>query len=56
MLYRSAISVARFDISGRYVFAGTTNGMLLVFNTRTKTVRYLFFNVCKSDFINFFYW
>ncbi|KAF5364209.1 hypothetical protein D9756_000928 [Leucocoprinus leucothites] len=35
---RSPITVARFDISGRYVFAGTANGMLLVFNTRTKAM------------------
>jgi len=43
MFYRSPISVARFDISGKYVFAGTANGMLLVFNTRTKLVRIVFF-------------
>ncbi|EKM75695.1 hypothetical protein AGABI1DRAFT_122989 [Agaricus bisporus var. burnettii JB137-S8] len=35
---RSPITVARFDISGRYVFAGTANGMVLVFNTRTKSM------------------
>ncbi|KAF8629362.1 hypothetical protein AX15_003493 [Amanita polypyramis BW_CC] len=35
---RSAMTVARFDPSGKYVFIGTTAGAILVFNTRTKTM------------------
>ncbi|KIK65788.1 hypothetical protein GYMLUDRAFT_39315 [Collybiopsis luxurians FD-317 M1] len=35
---RYAITAARFDPSGRYVFAGTSGGYILVFNTRTKTM------------------
>ena len=36
---RSAFTVARFDPSGKHVFVGTSQGTILVFNTRTKTVR-----------------
>ncbi|KAF5361589.1 hypothetical protein D9757_011556 [Collybiopsis confluens] len=35
---RYAITAARFDPSGRYIFAGTSGGYILVFNTRTKTM------------------
>ncbi|KZT20675.1 WD40 repeat-like protein [Neolentinus lepideus HHB14362 ss-1] len=35
---RSAITVARFDPSGKHIFAGTSTGSVLVFNTRTKTI------------------
>ncbi|KAH9938717.1 WD40-repeat-containing domain protein [Fomitopsis serialis] len=35
---RSAMTVVRFDPTGRYVFAGTSAGSVLVFNTRTKTM------------------
>lgn len=35
---RSAITVARFDPSGKHIFAGTSTGSVLVFNTRTKTM------------------
>ncbi|KAJ6627441.1 WD40-repeat-containing domain protein [Mycena sp. CBHHK59/15] len=35
---RSAITVARFDSSGKHIFAGTSGGHILVFNTRTKTM------------------
>ncbi|KAK2462310.1 hypothetical protein APHAL10511_005616 [Amanita phalloides] len=35
---RSAMTVARFDPSGKYVFVGTSAGTILVFNTRTKTM------------------
>lgn len=35
---RIAITTARFDPTGKYIFAGTAAGSLLVFNTRTKTV------------------
>ncbi|KAJ7067830.1 WD40-repeat-containing domain protein [Mycena amicta] len=35
---RSAITIARFDPSGKHVFMGTSNGQILVFNTRTKTM------------------
>ncbi|KAF7301216.1 WD-REPEATS-REGION domain-containing protein [Mycena indigotica] len=35
---RSAITIARFDPSGKHVYMGTTNGQILVFNTRTKTM------------------
>lgn len=38
MLCRSIMTVARFDPSGKHVFIGTSNGFVLVFNTRTKTV------------------
>ncbi|KAA1466074.1 WD40 repeat-like protein [Dentipellis sp. KUC8613] len=33
---RSAMTVARFDPSGKHVFIGTSVGSILVFNTRTK--------------------
>ncbi|KAI0773741.1 COMPASS complex protein [Fomes fomentarius] len=35
---RSVFTVARFDPSGKHVFAGTSLGYILVFNTRTKTM------------------
>ncbi|KIL67355.1 hypothetical protein M378DRAFT_9570 [Amanita muscaria Koide BX008] len=35
---RSAMTVARFDSSGKYVFIGTSVGTILVFNTRTKAM------------------
>ncbi|KAF5357657.1 hypothetical protein D9758_007441 [Tetrapyrgos nigripes] len=35
---RSAMTTARFDPSGRYVFVGTHSGTILVFSTRTKTM------------------
>ncbi|GBE79127.1 Set1 complex component swd1 [Sparassis crispa] len=35
---RSAMTVARFDPSGKHVFIGTTSGSILVFNTRTKSM------------------
>jgi COMPASS component SWD1 len=37
-LFRSAMTMARFDPSGKYIFIGTAAGTLLVFNSRTKTV------------------
>lgn len=36
------MTVARFDPTGKHVFIGTSSGSVLVFNTRTKSVRYLF--------------
>ncbi|KAF9468770.1 WD40 repeat-like protein [Collybia nuda] len=33
---RSAMTVARFDPSGKHIFIGTSSGSVLVFNTRTK--------------------
>ncbi|KAF7330766.1 COMPASS complex protein [Mycena venus] len=35
---RSAITVARFDPSGKHIFLGTNGSYILVFNTRTKTM------------------
>ncbi|KAF8632023.1 hypothetical protein AX17_004966 [Amanita inopinata Kibby_2008] len=35
---RSAMTVARFDPSGKYVFIGTSAGTILVFNTRIKNM------------------
>jgi len=35
---RSAMTVARFDPTGRYVFVGTSSSSVLVFNTRTHTM------------------
>lgn len=35
----AAFTVVRFDPTGRYVFVGTSNGSILVFHSRTKTVR-----------------
>ncbi|KAI0346972.1 WD40 repeat-like protein [Trametopsis cervina] len=35
---RSALTVARFDPSGKHVFMGTAASHILVFNTRTKTM------------------
>ena len=32
------MKVARFDPTGKNVFAGTASGNILVFNTRTKIV------------------
>ena len=34
----AAFTVVRFDPTGRYVFVGTSNGAILVFHSRTKTV------------------
>ena len=34
----AAFTVVRFDPTGRYVFVGTSNGSILVFHSRTKTV------------------
>lgn len=39
---RSAMTVARFDPSGKHIFIGTASGSVLVFNTRTKTVSEIF--------------
>ncbi|TCD61486.1 chromatin binding protein [Steccherinum ochraceum] len=36
--HRAAMTVARFDPSGRHAFVGTSNGYVLVFNTRTKSL------------------
>ena len=36
--HRTAMTVAQFDPTGRYIFVGTSTGSILVFNTRTKTV------------------
>ncbi|KAK7060109.1 chromatin binding protein [Paramarasmius palmivorus] len=35
---RAAMTVARFDPTGKHVFVGTSSGHILVFNTRTKTM------------------
>lgn len=35
---RSAMTVARFDPSGKNIFIGTSSGSILVFNTRTKSM------------------
>ncbi|KLO10157.1 WD40 repeat-like protein [Schizopora paradoxa] len=35
---RAALTVAKFDPSGRYIFVGTSQGTILVFNTRSKTL------------------
>ncbi|TFY61031.1 hypothetical protein EVJ58_g4767 [Rhodofomes roseus] len=35
---RSTMTVVRFDPTGRYIFAGTSAGSNIVFNTRTKTM------------------
>ncbi|KAF9004774.1 COMPASS complex protein [Cyathus striatus] len=35
---RPALTCARFDPTGKYVFIGTNVGSILVFNTRTKTM------------------
>ncbi|KAI0775475.1 WD40 repeat-like protein [Irpex lacteus] len=35
---RAAVTVARFDPSGKHVFLGTSSAHILVFNTRTKTM------------------
>ncbi len=37
-VHSAALTVARFDPSGRYIFVGTSQGTILVFNTRIKTV------------------
>jgi hypothetical protein len=37
-VYRSAMTVARFDPTGKHIFIGTSSGSVLVFNTRTKSV------------------
>ena len=36
---RSAMTVVHFDLSGKHVYVGTSVGSILVFNTRTKSVR-----------------
>ncbi|KIM83996.1 hypothetical protein PILCRDRAFT_68653, partial [Piloderma croceum F 1598] len=35
---RSAMTVARFDPTGKHIFIGTSSGSVLVFNTRTKSM------------------
>ncbi|TFK28634.1 WD40 repeat-like protein [Coprinopsis marcescibilis] len=35
---RTHMTVARFDPAGKHIFIGTSNGTLLVFRTRTKTM------------------
>jgi COMPASS component SWD1 len=35
---RSAMTVARFDPTGKHIFVGTSSGSVLVFNTRTKSM------------------
>ncbi|KDQ28785.1 hypothetical protein PLEOSDRAFT_1111940 [Pleurotus ostreatus PC15] len=35
---RSAMTVARFDPTGKYIFIGTAAGSVLVFNSRTKSM------------------
>ncbi|KAF8164304.1 COMPASS complex protein [Pholiota molesta] len=35
---RSPMTTARFDPTGKNIFAGTASGFILVFNTRTKTM------------------
>jgi hypothetical protein len=44
----SAMTVARFDPSGKLVFVGTSNGNILVFNTRTKSVRRFLLTFLKT--------
>ena len=51
ILNSSAMITARFDLSGKHIFVGTSSGSILVFNTRTKTV-ILFFLVSFSNNIN----
>ena len=38
--YRPAMTVARFDPTGKHIFVGTSSGSVLVFNTRSKSVRF----------------
>jgi len=38
---RSPMTAARFDPTGKNIFVGTASGSILVFNTRTKTVKLL---------------
>jgi len=33
------MTAARFDPTGKNIFVGTASGSVLVFNTRTKTVK-----------------
>lgn len=35
---RPALTAARFDPSGRYIFVGNSSGFIFVFNARTKTM------------------
>jgi COMPASS component SWD1 len=50
----SAMTVARFDPSGKLVFVGTSNGNILVFHTRTKSVRkYLSPGMTEIDVVCF---
>lgn len=37
-MHRAAMTVARFDPTGKHIFVGTSSGSVLVFNTRTKSV------------------
>ena len=43
----AAFTVVRFDPTGRYVFVGTSNGSILVFHSRTKTVRSVYLLVLR---------
>ena len=38
-LFSTFITTARFEPSGKHIFIGTTQGTILVFNTRTQAVR-----------------
>lgn len=45
------MKVARFDPSGKNIFAGTASGNLLIFNTRTKIVSlYLYVSIINLQF------
>lgn len=41
---RSDMTVARFDPTGKHIFVGTSLGYILVFNTRTKSVRLILYS------------
>lgn len=49
--HRYAMSVARFDPSGKHVFVGTSGGYILAFHTRTKTVRGRYFSDIFTIFL-----
>jgi COMPASS component SWD1 len=39
VMCRSPMTAARFDPTGKNIFVGTASGSILVFNTRTKSVK-----------------
>jgi len=53
---RSTMTVVRFDPSGKHVYVGTSIGSILVFNTRTKSVRLIPCRCCSHGLMAWRRW